>query len=366
MSDKTHFNPSKVYFIILAFGGLLLVAYICLLTLNFNQADATTSGAIGDAFGGVAAPFVGTAGVLLTFLAFWVQYIANERQREAYEQQRNDIKRERFENKFYELLRLHKENVNEVNINHGAFKGRDAFILMYREYKFIYLIVEEEVTQHLKTYQLGDFELKQMSHRFAFDFFMNGVGPSTDEYYEAMGKPGPVNVLYIKINNKLKELTRPHKDDKAYRAGHFEVKFGYKPVNGHISRLSHYYRHLYHTIRFVVNEEQTFLQNYDFIRLFRSQLSIHEVALLYYNSFWYKGQKMWKDEMSDGKINHYIIDYKLLKNLPETVQSFGLKASEKLRKEMKIQKNWSDKKIDHEVKLSFEQTEDNVAIFEQK
>ena len=43
-------------------------------------------------------PFIAIAAAILTFFAFWVQYKANE-------QQKIDLKVERFENKFYELLR---------------------------------------------------------------------------------------------------------------------------------------------------------------------------------------------------------------------------------------------------------------------
>ena len=77
-------------------------------------------------------PFVAIAAAILTFLAFWVQFKANE-------QQRKDIALERFESNFFELLHFHQEITNElllkcnVNmiLNPVQEKGKDVFQLLY-------------------------------------------------------------------------------------------------------------------------------------------------------------------------------------------------------------------------------------------
>lgn len=55
-------------------------------------------GLIGDTMGGTMNPFIAISAAILTFLAFWIQYKANE-------QQKRDLQVERFENKFYEMLK---------------------------------------------------------------------------------------------------------------------------------------------------------------------------------------------------------------------------------------------------------------------
>jgi len=76
-------------------------------------------------------------------LAFYVQYKANEQQRTQFEDElkKRDLEKieqdktwriERFENKFYQLLALHRDNVNEMQIGTGENIGykRKVFVLM--------------------------------------------------------------------------------------------------------------------------------------------------------------------------------------------------------------------------------------------
>ncbi len=63
-------------------------------TRSWFGIDFSDSGPVGDTIGGILGPFIGIAAAILTFLAFWVQFKANE-------QQKNDLQIERFENKFY-------------------------------------------------------------------------------------------------------------------------------------------------------------------------------------------------------------------------------------------------------------------------
>jgi hypothetical protein len=58
----------------------------------------------------------------------------------------------------------------------------------------------------------------------------------------------------------------------------------YTPFEGHQSRLGHYYRHLFQTIIFV-NSQKLNINKYEYVKMLRSQLSIHEQALLFINSF---------------------------------------------------------------------------------
>ena len=113
--------------------GIFLISVPFLFTLpTWFGIDFSETGQIGETIGGTTAPFIGFGGIILTFAAFWVQYKANINQRE-------DIRFERFENKFYEMVRLHRENVAEISIERKTtVKSRRAFISMFREFKFCY------------------------------------------------------------------------------------------------------------------------------------------------------------------------------------------------------------------------------------
>lgn len=115
---------------------IALIGGICYLPTYFTESERyyfyKETGTIGDTIGGTMGPFVAIAAAILTFLAFWVQFKANE-------QQRKDIALERFESNFFELLHFHQEITNElllkcnVNmiLNPVQEKGRDVFQLLY-------------------------------------------------------------------------------------------------------------------------------------------------------------------------------------------------------------------------------------------
>ena len=99
--------------------------------------DFTTTGQIGDTIGGLMNPFVALAGVLITGLAFYVQYKANELQRELFllnqedtkaqlqsqiDYQNKQNKLQQIESQFYEMLKLHRENITEMRINGYDFE----------------------------------------------------------------------------------------------------------------------------------------------------------------------------------------------------------------------------------------------------
>ena len=117
MKNKTFTKDFWIYLV----GFLIIICGICYLPTYFTESERyyfyKETGTIGDTIGGTMGPFVAIAAAILTFLAFWVQFKANE-------QQRNDIAKERFESKFYELLHLHRENLLELESD--GRKGRQV------------------------------------------------------------------------------------------------------------------------------------------------------------------------------------------------------------------------------------------------
>lgn len=200
------------------------------------------TGQVGDTIGGLMNPFISIAIVLVTWLAFNEQYKANEMVRKQFE-------RQKFENQFYERLRLHKENVNEmeIEIKYGCIieknktiKGRTAF------YKIL-----EKLEQEIKSN----------------DNFNN-----REEFQKK---------IYLKFYDKY---------------GRY---------------ISHYFRHLYHTVKFVVNEkaiEEEGKRKY--LQILRAQMSNDEQKLLFYN--WlapnYGGD--WENDT-----NSFFTQHKMLHNL---------------------------------------------------
>ena len=69
----------------LAIAALIIISVGCFAPWLFTlpgTPDFTNTGQIGDTIGGTMSPFVGIAGVIMTFVAFMMQVRANEIQRE--------------------------------------------------------------------------------------------------------------------------------------------------------------------------------------------------------------------------------------------------------------------------------------------
>ncbi|MDZ7646712.1 MAG: hypothetical protein U5K54_05745 [Cytophagales bacterium] len=115
-------------------GAMLISAFAIVIIIAVKSNSVVELGAAGDSINGLSAPILALMVVIVTFLAFWVQFEANQ-------QIRKDIKLDRFETKFYELLRLHQHNVGDIDID-SKFNGRKAFVRMYYEIRFIYAFLD--------------------------------------------------------------------------------------------------------------------------------------------------------------------------------------------------------------------------------
>lgn len=314
-----------------------------LLTRSWAEFGFMETGQIGDTIGGIAGPIIAVLAAGLTFLAFWVQYKANNTQRRQlriqtrqFKKQDRDTKIERFENKFYELLRLHRENISEMNIA-DKVRGRKAFVSMFKEFKFAYHVLEhvyekQNISQPSKK-ELGEGELVNI----AYIVFFMGVGETSDKMTQELTKKYNEELIksYIdelkryqrEYNDRLKryqcECSEERKIETNVGDETFTLDLKYYPFDGHMSRLGHYFRHLFQTVKFVADYDSTIIQNkYEYLRTLRAQLSVHEQLLLYYNGL----TKLGEDWIEEG----YFTKYRMIKNLPLPLADFGVEPKEKL------------------------------------
>ena len=108
--------------------------------------------------------------------------------------------------------------------------------------------------------------------------------------------------LTDKLLKKLRDKTFRIEMKKKYSVG-------YLPFCGHLSRIGHYYRHLYQTITYIDQQSFSSKKKYEYAKTIRAQLSHHEQALLLINSLTPIGKNWW------GK--NFIINYRLVKNIPK-------------------------------------------------
>lgn len=326
-------TPLIVISVILIIFSFLSPYYFTKTDIGNSISFTEKTGWTGDTLGGIMNPFIAIAAAILTFLAFWVQFKANQ-------EVQNQFKIQQFESQFYEMIRLHRANIDEMDIA-SKIHGRKCFVRMFQEFKFIYLKLFEIYNSN-DVYK-NNLEKKDLCEITYFVFFF-GVGLNSDDVVIKLIKPSQERITKDLIDNLI--LIKQEWKESLYKTKYFEkykkeynnlifirnengvnyeFKITYTPFDGHNTRLGHYYRNLYQTVSFVVNS--TIIKDSNeqkkYLKLLRAQLSNHEQLLLYYNSLTNFG-KGWID-------NEYFTTYEMIKNIPLKLADFGLKPKEYLK-----------------------------------
>jgi hypothetical protein len=305
--------------IILSFSGIMIVFSFFAPKLFIQESNGTifnqNTGVIGDTIGGIMNPFIGIAGVLLTFLAFYIQVKANKLQRDLF---REELDHNKFENQFYEMLRLHKENVNEISITetinytkrrknlrdisittdkiYNVISGREVFKYLKTEFEILYILAK----QHFKG---NDF---RTNINEAYGVFFHGVKKSQAIQHSFFETAYNWKTNLIEANYLGQDLYFTIGDDET------SVELKYNIFNGHSSQLAHYYRHLFQTVKYITKQSNDLIsyeEKRNYLRILRSQLSNEEQAMLFYN--WLSGF----GENWENNSNKFFTDYRMIHNI---------------------------------------------------
>lgn len=309
------------------FGLIFIFAYFAIPMLLTMKSDlgmfSSETGAVGDTFGGILGPIVGFFGVLTTFWAFYIQYDANKEQKEQFNKQALDLKIERFENRFFELIRIHRENVEEISISGlDKVESRKAFISMFNELRVSFHVVYKIKREKYDNLQINDHDLVNI----AFVLFYIGVGNNSNPLSLKLLSKYDQNMIneiiseltdmqtstYLK-SRKIYEIIIPSLSDKIPE---LIITLKYKPFCGHITRLGHYFRHLWLTVKYLDKQDEEVIKDkYEYIKIFRAQISNYEQLLLHYNAITDLGNVWIKEGLLEK--------YKLTKNIPVPMAYFG-------------------------------------------
>jgi len=331
-------------------AALFLIALGCVILLVFlakshtdgfsisfdSPTNYAVSGQFGDFFGGVAGTFFALSGTLLIYLNFNAQRKQNELTS--------------FESSFFEMLRLHRDNISELKYtkhkhqkdytyeNRQVFREiSKEFIQCYREVKKIsnskkvedYVLPTHQVKFNSIANKAGikidAIELAIIDLAYMVVFF--GLGEEGEQLIKqaARAKYNPKYYFrllhYIKLKPKgshpnwskwgalknlqekdlhetldilyssRKDLTKLNTENATAKlflgVGKYEKYYG-----GHQLRLGHYFRHLYQSYKFL--DSSDFLndaQKRHYGKMLRAQLSTYEQALLFINSLSWQGMR---------------------------------------------------------------------------
>ncbi len=395
--------------------GILVGILFTLIIIHFLFYSSNVSSVILDTTKFFIVPLIALIAALITFLAFHAQITANRKVQDQFILQQ-------FESQFFEMLKLHKENVNEMKIagygrlleyNYKGYKNmNDKFLSNKAEYTnltqyvryienrkvfynmnveliaciklvmFRYKIIKfnnsftesqkEKLLKELyseRYYRTDNEELNRefeekltsfdtlleyddsLSNKFnsivlskeeeeellklSYNIFFFGIKSELIECDDAIINTKDLEKIkeYLKqIRNKHKETFGDENKIAISQKDEAKIYIKYKPFSGHENRLGHYFRHLYATVKYVVeNEEKKKLFGYDksraYLKLLRSQLSNDEFLLLYYNFLYGSYGKNWDSKESStennqsegltkGEKNQFFTKYRMLHNIP--------------------------------------------------
>lgn len=250
---------------------------------NFNDGSGNLNPGLADNFGSFIG---GLIGPILSIAGFFLIYETIIRQQQLF-------KLQQFENRYYELLRYHRDNVQQMSYRLPQSKsgetvsGTTFFIFAVKEYDKLLSLIEKIADETLKEY-----ELIEVTHVIHFYGVSNSIIPTLTS---ALAKYD-LNMIN-KIIKKLQKIKSKYDSKTVY-------------FSGQQHRLNHYWRHLSQVYKFI--DGARFLsekQKYEYAKTLRAQLSQQELIYFFYNSLSRHGKNWHK--------KNYINKYQIIKNLPK-------------------------------------------------
>jgi hypothetical protein len=216
-------------------------------------------------------------GALLTFMAFYVQYQYNNSQKE-------DLAKERFENKLFHLLDNYREICSQTSIP-GVGNGKIAFHYMFYEYKAIYKIVTSNEAIMREISNPND---PHCLDYIVFVYFINGI---TATSLKAAIREGVITergdeLIQAELMSRQRssENYNPEKDKPEVDGVTYIMDYRHKHIkyfDGHRFRLIPYIKYVSLILDFILAENE--VQD---IKYLISEQTDHEIALLYaYNGY---------------------------------------------------------------------------------
>lgn len=276
------------WLIIVMFFLVLLAALISyfafqIYTNNFSsllpegneQLKRANWGAFGDYFGGILNPFLAFFGLIM-LLATLIQtqkelnLTRKELQKpsEALKTQAITQKVQRFEGTFFQLLSLHQNIVESIDLYNTKSKqttnGRDCFKPFYKRFEKI---------------------------------FVETVGSRVDPFFI-------INSHTRKATDLLNELDQEVLTSQLNNIDSIKDAYDQFYIDNQ-AEIGHYFRSMYNIIKFINNSNSEDKRLYT--NLLRAQLSVYELLLLFYNCLSDLGEKRFKP---------LVEEYALLKSLP--------------------------------------------------
>ena len=298
-------------------------------------------GTLGDLVGGLVNPAIAVPATLLTFLAFWVQYKANDEVRKQFDLQQ-------FETELNLKVSILRQEITELKLpdfNKHNYEGREVMYQLDKELKFIYFIVKNSLASndsrkilslayyiffkgrllffkniiHLSIkYDIPKSELLDIEEVISniysiFKIEKDGVSKDIYDDDEILNQMTYLQRAF-KDGLRIKNLYDEFADFKSIYylfSDTYSYNLYHLPFKGHETKLSLLFRQIFNIVKFVNNVDfLTYEQKRGYLRTLRGVLSNYDQLQIFYN--WYsETAPNWEDCK-----NKFLTDLRMIHNIP--------------------------------------------------
>ena len=344
-------NPQTL--VLIAIAAIFILPFVLSQPAFCRFFELYKGDGVGSAIGGITAPVVGIISILLLYLTL--------------KSQKDSEYRTSLENRIFQMVDLHRKNVETMHSELNKLDGQDVFKMISSQISecvkditpFLSSAKVEDVMNEsfretlenkFKNVDLLSYARIDIAYTVVYIGFRD---PSMNALYSILSKRYKeeffkplLGFLSMRPVDKLKQMKNDWEklrlnetvetklaiaDKRNLSDGYYQTKYSFlstEPYDklywGHHLRLGHYFRHLYSVVDYIDSQERISKdEKYEYVKLIRTQLSNTEQMILMANSLSYMG-RTWEFFRKESKRTPLITTYKLIKNIPEE-EVYGFK-----------------------------------------
>lgn len=257
-------------------------------------------GQIGDTIGGCTAPIIGVISIVLLCITLREQQVFNKEQCRSNEEQH-------FNDMFFNLLKEQRDIVHDLNGYMLSIVREEKYEMQKTNVKGVQFF--QNAKENLRrVFDSLDLDSKQRSTMVLYELIGDKKG-----MYTSSSSNMDITDQFYGINDRIRQ---------GYESSSIEkrIEIAYKTFYKSQTEIGHYFRHLYHILKWMYEREIEDLEKigksddtdfihkkyFQYARFIQAQMSDTELVLLFYDTFMFP------------KIKKFVIHYKLLDNLWET------------------------------------------------
>lgn len=269
------------------------------INIGSTTENIAARGQFGDKFGAVNALFAGFAFAGIIFTIF-MQNREIKQTKKMLEEQLKDSNKQRFDSTFFQLLTLHNDITSKLS--DIETRGREAF----RSFHARIILSDPDFRCYPALQKLDREEIRRVKDTRSI----------VDEAGKKLGS-ADISNLQTSLEDGVASLENYLDDSLPLQEKKIRQAYT-KAAELHVDNYSHYFRNLYHTLRFI--KESPLIEDAErprYAKYVRSQLSEPELLCLFYNSLT-KIELPGREKMELGypKMGKLLYHFDILQNLP--------------------------------------------------